>query len=517
MTTCERLGLCVNLFLQKRCGGGTSAISTVAFGLWILAAAGCSAGADSKETPGQLDVADQAAADGVVPTDLRGSDLGTNPETDVQPDSDTHIQPLPLLSEVAPGGCGGPEYSFIAPDGLGKVLAVEFMPDLSINRAKIDVMAAAAGVTAFSPVTYDVQVYRMRYTTQDRGAEIDATALMAFPILEEKASVPSVVWMHQTTGMEDFCAPSGRGLLWAMPAILLASLGHAVVAPDYIGQNGFGEEAPNYHAYLMGEPAALGSLDSLRALWAFAESSDASDLTVSPTHVVTLAGGSQGGNVALWAQRYADVYLPQAEVEAVVAIAPPTDLLGMLESGATTLSIGGVGMAMALATARDWYQGSQSMEEVLAPLAIPFITNMLDTQCPKAEMPEEVTAISDIYSQALIDAVAQGTFDQLQPWYCYFHSNSLANTTVPLARQAPVLYITGEMDEISISAVQRADIGRLCDKGYQIEHIECAGLGHLETALGAMPLAWDWVNQRRKGVAIPPERMCVVAAPSQCK
>lgn len=463
--------------------------------------------ADSLDNVSQTDMPlDQRSAQ-----DQRsGNDLASDaPESDI-------AAPLPTLDEVTPGGCQAPPYQFLDPKQMGHLVAVEHMPDLSITRAKIDVMAAAAGVTTFSPVPYDVTVYRFRYTTQDRGQEVEATGLMAFPKLEQKQEVPTAVWMHQTTGMEDFCSPSGRGLLWAMPAIMLASLGQAVVAPDYIGQNGFGDEAPFYHAYLMGEPAALGSLDAVRALWAFAESDDAKEVNALPSKTLVLAGGSQGGNVALWAQRYVDVYLPEANVEAVVAIAPPTDLLGMLESGTTTLSIGGVGMAMALMTARDWYKGTASLDEVLAPKAVTFIQNILDTQCPKAEMPAEVTAISDIYSTALIESVAAGTFNTMQPWYCYFFENSLANSKVPLVRQAPVLYITGELDDISITPVQRLDVARLCDKGYQIQHIECAGLGHFDTALNAMPLAWQWVKQIRDGKGIAEEKMCVVAEPSEC-
>jgi len=391
------------------------------------------------------------------------------------------------------------------------------MPSLSIKGPQIDTMAAAAGVTAFSPVPYDVEVFRFRYTTQDRGKEVEATALMAFPKLSEKAEIPTVAWMHQTTGMEDFCAPSGRGLLWAMPAIILASLGQAVVAPDYLGQNGFGDESEQYHPYFIGEPSALATLDSLRALWAFAKSDDAALVTGLPSHKVVLAGGSQGGSVAMWAQRYVDVYLPEADVEAVVAIAPATNLLGMLESGTKQLSVGGIGMAMTLMLAQDWYSGTASLEEVLTPEAVVFVRNIIDTQCPKAELPPEVTALTDVFSAQLIQAVAVGTFDKMEPWYCYFAENTLALSAVPLVRHAPVLYITGELDDISITEVQRPDVERLCQQGYKIEHVECAGMGHFDTALSAMPLAWDWVKEIRAGAQIRADKLCTISAPSQCK
>jgi acetyl esterase/lipase len=93
--------------------------------------------------------------------------------------------------------------------------------------------------------------------------------------------------------------------------------GWAVVATDYIG---LGTEGP--HGYLVGEPAGHAVLDSLRAARQV-EGIDLADQSV-------VWGHSQGGHAALWAGVLADDYAPDAEVVGVAAMAPASNLTGLI-------------------------------------------------------------------------------------------------------------------------------------------------------------------------------------------
>ena len=45
----------------------------------------------------------------------------------------------------------------------------------------------------------------------------------------------------------------------------------------------------------------------------------------------------------------------------------------------------------------------------------------------------------------------------------------------------------------------RADLPKLCDAGYVIDHFECAGAGHVQAATDSIPYVLDWVD-----AAVPP-------------
>ena len=77
---------------------------------------------------------------------------------------------------------------------------------------------------------------------------------------------------------------------------------------------------------MIGEPTAVASLDALRAAWTV---QDELDLSSQGTKQTVLMGASEGGFASLWADRYQPHYLPEADVVAVVAAVPATDLAGL--------------------------------------------------------------------------------------------------------------------------------------------------------------------------------------------
>src|SRR5690606_3141602 len=93
--------------------------------------------------------------------------------------------------------------------------------------------------------------------------------------------------------------------------------GWAVVATDYVG---LGADAP--HEYLVGESAARGVLDAVRA----AQHLDDANLA----DPVVVWGPSQGGAAALWTGGAAADYAPELDIQGVAAMAPAADLPAMI-------------------------------------------------------------------------------------------------------------------------------------------------------------------------------------------
>jgi uncharacterized membrane protein HdeD (DUF308 family)/alpha-beta hydrolase superfamily lysophospholipase len=165
---------------------------------------------------------------------------------------------------------------------------------------------------------------RILYTTTGLDdAPAVASALLVVPEEAGDEPLPVVAWAHGTTGIAEGCAPSlldepfEAGALFTLDEAL--EQGWAVVATDYIG---LGTRGP--HGYLVGEPAGHAVLDSIRA------AREVEGLILSDESVVW--GHSQGGHAALWAGTLTDDYAPDAGVVGVAAMAPASNLTGLVAS-----------------------------------------------------------------------------------------------------------------------------------------------------------------------------------------
>lgn len=165
------------------------------------------------------------------------------------------------------------------------------------------------------------QGWRILYTTT-RGDGVPAVA-SGILIAPEAADgpLPLVTWAHGTTGVAEGCAPSLLDEPFESGAMFVADRvvdeGWAMVATDYVG---LGTEGP--HDYLVGEPAGRAVLDAARAVRQV-DGLDLGDDTV-------VWGHSQGGHAALWAGVLAPDYAPDAGVVGVGALAPASNLPGLV-------------------------------------------------------------------------------------------------------------------------------------------------------------------------------------------
>lgn len=157
-------------------------------------------------------------------------------------------------------------------------------------------------------------------TTRGDGSAATGTAIVVAPVGAAESPRPVLAWAHGTTGIESGCAPSLSSKPFAnMPALdMVLEKGWVIVAPDYVG---LGTKGP--HTYLVGEDAARAMLDAVRAAATIA------DLNVSPETVIW--GHSQGGHAALFAAKRAKDYAPEISLRGVVAMAPATDLVGLMK------------------------------------------------------------------------------------------------------------------------------------------------------------------------------------------
>ncbi|WP_433544322.1 lipase family protein (plasmid) [Streptomyces sp. CA-294286] len=164
----------------------------------------------------------------------------------------------------------------------GALVSVEHAADLTAEgvagelRGKIDSSRVRHGVTA----------YRVTYrTTDSAGAPTTASQLVVLP-KNRARHLSTVSWLHGTTVHRKDVASENPKSNDRLVALLLASTGRAVSAPDYVGL-GSGE---GFHPY--GDPGATvaASVDGLRAARTFAHRSGR-----ELKRKVQVSGFSQGG------------------------------------------------------------------------------------------------------------------------------------------------------------------------------------------------------------------------------
>ena len=411
------------------------------------------------------------------------------------------------------GGCGLEPYTMLDAADMGEVLdhelVVEFDPET------INALLEQNNFGKLVPVDYGARVYKIRYLTQDRGEAVEATAFVSFPVLDAPAERPVVMYAHGTTGYSDKCAPTAAADGFAVPMIL-AGLGYVAVAPDYIGMNGWGDPAASLHPYIVPEPTAIASLDSLRALSRFAADSGEA-VPATPGGDIVLFGISEGGFATLWADRYAPYYAPEFNIVANVASVPPTDAYALTKYAASAFSPATSLLAAAVVAGHTWHRIAAPLSDVLSEGPPVDMASELPKQMADScdiVIPDTVTKTNQIYQQSFIDALEAADYDALGEVGCILDRATLRTSKIPLGQKTPTLVVQGEADDLVYTPVIRADLPKLCDAGYVIDHFECAGAGHVQAATDSIPYVLDWVDARLSGAPIA--EPCVIHEPVDC-
>ncbi|MFE4873523.1 lipase family protein [Streptomyces sp. NPDC056682] len=172
----------------------------------------------------------------------------------------------------------------------GAIVSSEQVADLTAG----EVAGQLQGKIDSSQVRYGVTAYRVAYrTTDSAGAPTTASQLVVLP-KNEAHRLPTVSWLHGTTVYRKDVASENPKSDDRLAALLFASTGRAVSAPDYVGL-GSGE---GFHPY--GDPAATvsASVDGLRAARAIAHQKGR-----ELDRKVQVSGFSQGGPATMMVGR----------------------------------------------------------------------------------------------------------------------------------------------------------------------------------------------------------------------
>lgn len=206
-----------------------------------------------------------------------------------------------LLTLLAACGGGGNDDAVVVqpppvpanPAGRGQLKAST--PLGTIAPADIAAALAQDGTKVQGVVPrYPVASWRIEYTTLDaNGSEVRASGLISVPQKPAGSTSPVLSYQHGTT-FYDAEAPSNHAVPGEV-AVVLASLGYVVVAPDYVG---FGTSRGAAHPYLLATPTAAAVNDMLSAGKTWRALNQVAD-----NGQLFLTGYSEGGYATMAAHR----------------------------------------------------------------------------------------------------------------------------------------------------------------------------------------------------------------------
>jgi hypothetical protein len=442
----------------------------------------------------------------------QSSDEGTDTGS---PDAGTAVMPV--------AACGMPSYTLLPRNQVGKLVSYEELPLLNLEQSQIAEYIKSAGFEGKVEIPYGCRVFLFRYTTQDRGKSVEATATLGIPANVElpKVDFPLAVFGHGTTGFSDPCAPS-REFEGQASSAILASQGFVTVSPDYIGMTGSGAPSTTTHGYLVGEQVAIGMWDALRAGELLLKKIKGAPQTGKATVVW---GASQGGHAALFTELYGPYYAPEFDVKAVAAMVPPSVLMPLAQKAMEKFSPPTVSFAAVLTTMREWYGAPADLGGIITDSDPFFFAGTLYSQifvkekCNPGEAFEkalkEEPNVRLMYKDEFINAVLAGDLEGIEPWGCYLNENSLATSRAKPRRFVPTMMIYSENDDLVVTEPMRQDFDRLCTLGYRLDYLECKNATHSEGAAWSLPEQVAWVRARLAGEPLPAD-ICQRRAPVCC-
>jgi len=171
--------------------------------------------------------------------------------------------------------------------------------------------------------TYDVDFYKIVYTTKNAVNEPDtASGLFVVP-LDNNLVFPSLIYQHGTVGSRED-VPSKLAGGYQLPMIL-ASMGYITTAADFIGLG----DSPGPHPYIHAESEANAAIDMLIAVQGLDET-----LGYHKNEQLFITGYSQGGHAGMAAHWFLERdYADQFTVTAASHMSGPYSVSGkMIES-----------------------------------------------------------------------------------------------------------------------------------------------------------------------------------------
>ncbi len=344
----------------------------------------------------------------------------------------------------------------------GKILSEE--PAKIYSAADVKNIINQTSKKFDSPVSVDVTRQVFSFTTSDgKGDKVPVFARAYVPSGGGKK--PIIAFAPGVTGMDDACAASLENVGKAdwgnydSQLMAYASQGNAVVVIDYEGMR----DAARLHHFMVGELEGKALLDAIRSLGNLAVSKDQVD-----SSKVFVAGYSEGGHAAYWADQIKDSYAPEVSLKGSIGFGPVTSVEETLDDAANGANTNWFG-DFVLASYSDWYKATYPVDKILQPNFAKNYVNFSKSVCKDAfdkVWPSNIgTNRSDqVYLPEFIK-VAKDLNIGADPVYANFSDAMAKNIVGNVKTDRPKLINHGVHDDVIFISQSQHGFERMCVKG----------------------------------------------------
>jgi hypothetical protein len=280
---------------------------------------------------------------------------------------------------------------------------------------------------------------------------------------------------HGTTGIADDCAPSkdpGSELLLMGGPV---EAGWLVAMSDYEGLG-----TPGRHPYLVGPSEGRGVIDAILAARSL-PNADAGDQ-------LAIAGYSQGGHGALWANEVAAEWAPDLDVVGTFAGAPATELDVILGAAPNLPALSGFAFMM-IAGMHQAYPEAD-LDALLTEEGVEAL-DTVDEGCAR----DVIGAFATREGGPLIRPDGPASED----WKALAAENNPGN----VATEDPILIIHSDTDQVVPPTLSALLLNRLCSVGQAVERRVVTRGGHSEAAPPSYLDGLAWLTDRFEGEPVP--------------
>lgn len=329
--------------------------------------------------------------------------------------------------------------------------------DVVGNFTVQDVLALSKqdyGAAAPAP-KYPVTEQLIRYDSMTPdGQVIEIYARVYLPRLAPGQQVPALAFAPGTTGIGDPCAASLEDPAkanWAnyqSHMMTYAGQGYATVITDYEGMR----DPTRLHHYMVGELEGRAVLDSVRALYSLPGYKQVDK------NQLFLAGYSQGGQAAFWADQIAHSYAPELKIKGVTAFAPVSDITRSLRDitkGSTLTWFG----PFVFTSYHDYYGHDYPLDQILQAKWIPTLTTDVTSHCINTVNKYWPTTPSAVYTPQFLAAL---TNDSLVSAGFGTLASDMATNAIDDQTTTPKLINQGDKDNVILPDQSRDFLTTLC-------------------------------------------------------
>lgn len=301
---------------------------------------------------------------------------------------------------------------------------------------------------------YGVTKKLVKYISYDLdGKEINIYARVYLPT-NATGKAPILAFAPGTTGMGDQCAASleqPAKANWAnyeSHMVTFAGQGYATVITDYEGMR----DEERIHHYMVGELEGRAVLDSVRAAKKVAPG-------LADDQRVIVAGFSQGGHSAAWADKIAAQYAPEVRLKGVVGYGPVTDVERTMADAARGANISWFGPYV-LTSYADYYKRSYNLATILQPKWTVTTRNDVLANCIDTNSTFWGRNPAEVYTPDFLQALKEGNL--ANAGYSQFAGDLKRNTTIDTATRTPKFIAQGQLDNVVLPAQQTSLLPLMC-------------------------------------------------------